>query len=136
MDPLATLSRLAIGLCALVAYPLNFIGVRNNCLGIFGIADKIDNDVKFNAFTIALLSILTVVSCFATDLGLINSIGGGTTVTLVVFVFPALMFYALIQNKSDHGTVTERLEAQLVIVLMVIGVILGLIGVWNAIKTA
>lgn len=136
MDPLATLSRLAIGLCALVAYPLNFIGVRNNCLDIFGIADKIDTDAKFNAFTIVLLSILTAVSCFATDLGLINSIGGGTTVTLVVFVFPALMFDALIQNKSDHSTVSERLEARLVIVLMVIGVVLGLIGVWNAIAQA
>lgn len=135
-DPLATLSRIAIGLCALVAYPLNFIGVRNNCLDIFGIAEKIDTNVKFNAFTAFLLSILTGMSCFATDLGLINSIGGGTSVTMVAFVFPALMFCALIQNKSGHGTVAERLEAKLVMVLIVIGVVLGLIGVWDAIIKA
>jgi amino acid permease len=112
---------------------LNFIGVRNNCLDIFGIADKINTAAKFNAFTIFVLSTLTVISCFVTDLGLISSVGGGTTVTLVCFVFPALMFCALIQNKSDHGTVGERLEALLVMVLMVIGVILGLIGVTRSI---
>ena len=135
-DPLATLSRLAIGLCSLVAYPLNFIGLRNNCLDIFGIADRIDTVAKFYAFTVLLLSILTVISCFLTDLGLINSVGGGTTVTLVDFVFPAFMFRALIQNKSDNGTISERLEVQLVMGLMVIGVLLGLIGVWNAIMKA
>ena len=68
-----------------------------------------------------------------TDLGLINSVGGGTAVTLVDFVFPALMYRALIQNKTDHGTVGERLEVRLVMVLMVVGVILGLIGVWDSI---
>lgn len=135
-DPLATLSRLAIGLCSLAAYPLNFIGVRDHSLDIIGIADKVDTAAKLNAFTVVLLSILTVTNCFVTDLGLINSVGGGTTVTLVDFVFPALMFRALIRNKLDRGTFGERLEARIVMVLMLIGVVLGLIGAWNFIVVA
>lgn len=130
-DPLAFLSRLAIGLCALVAYPLNFIGLRNNCIDIFSIADKINTPTKFNAFTTVLLFILTTISCFVTDLGLINSIGGGTTVTLVVFVFPGLMYRSLCS-----GAATERLEVRIVMILMVIGVILGLLGVWDSIVVA
>ena len=135
-DPLATLCRLAIGVCSLAAYPLNFIGVRDNCLDIVGIRDKIDTAAKLNSFTIVLLSILTFTNCFVTDLKLINSVGGGTTVTLVDFVFPALMFRALVQNKPNHGTVRERLEARIVMALMMIAVVFGLIGVWDSIAIA
>jgi amino acid permease len=134
-DPLATLCRIAIGLCSLIAYPLNFLGIRNNCLDIFGLAHKIDTRTKFNAFTILLLSILTLISCFATDLGLINPIGGGTTVTLVDFVFPALMYRAIIR-KNRGSVMRERIEAWIAMGIMVIGVMLGLIGVWDAIVKA
>lgn len=131
-DPLATLCRLAVGMCALVTYPLNFIGVRDNCLDILGIADKVDTAAKLNVFTIILLTILTVTSCFLTDLGLIMSVGGGTTVALVDFVFPAIMFREGIR-KYGHQTVGEHREVWLVMILMVVGVLLGLIGVWDSI---
>ena len=134
-DPLATLSRLAIGLCALVSYPLNYIGVRDNCLDIMGIADKVDSTVKLNVFTLVLLSILTVSSCFITDLGLINSVGGGSTVTLVCFVFPALMFWEGVQ-KYGNDTPGEKRELICVAVLTTIGVVLGIIGVCDSIMEA
>ena len=131
-DPLASVSRAAIGMCALVTYPLNFIGVRDNCLDVLGIADKVNTVAKVNCFTILLLTILTGMSCFLTDLGLIMSVGGGTTVALVDFVFPAFMFRHGIRNFG-HGSVNERREVWLVMILMVIGVLLGLIGVWNSV---
>ena len=131
-DPLATVSRLAIGMCALVSYPLNYIGVRDNCLDILGIAEKVDTTAKLNAFTICLLLLLTLTSCFVTDLGLINSVGGGTTVTMVDFVFPALMFREGIR-KFGRGTLGEKREVWLVMVLMVVGCVLGLIGVWTSV---
>lgn len=134
-DPLAVLSRLTIGVSALVSYPLNYIGVRDNCLDILGIADKIDTDAKLNLFTIFLLAILTITSCFVTDLGLINSVGGGTTVTLVCFIFPALMFRHGIL-KYGLGTAGEKQESWLVMSLMVVGVVLGIIGVWDSIVEA
>lgn len=135
-DSLATLGRLAIGLCSLVSYPLNFIGVRDNCLDILGVADQVNTPAKLNAFTIVLLMLLTITSCFVSDLGLINSVGGGTTVTLVCFIFPALMFREGTRHSgggfegSGHGQRRRRREIWIVMILTVFGVMVGLVGVW------
>ena len=142
-DSLATVSRLAIGLCSLVSYPLNFIGVRDNCLDILGLTDDFDTDSKLNVFTLLLLGILTVTSCFVTDLGMINSVGGGTTVTLVCFIFPAMMFREAMRKQHENSfgmasmnTVGAKREVWLVMVLMVVGVVLGIVGVWSAVAFA
>ena len=132
-DTLATVSRLAIGLCSLVSYPLNFIGVRDNCLDILGITDEVDTTAKLNVFTLFLLSIMTIASCFITDLGLINSVGGGTTVTLVCFIFPAFMFREAMRKESSGG---PQWEVWLVMSLMVVGVVLGIVGVWSSVALA
>mmetsp|Transcript_32331 Transcript_32331/g.65591 ORF Transcript_32331/g.65591 Transcript_32331/m.65591 type:complete len:309 (+) Transcript_32331:826-1752(+) len=140
-DGLATLSRLAIGLCSLVSYPLNFIGVRDNCLDLLGLTDEIAMRGLLNAFTVLLLFLLTVLSCFVTDLGLINSIGGGTTVTLVCFVFPAVMFREGMRKhcaaSCDGGGGTmgakEQIEVWVAMLLMVLGVVVGVVGVWSSI---
>jgi hypothetical protein len=124
----------------LVSYPLNFIGVRDNCLDILGITDKVDTAAKLNVFTVLLLSILTLISCFVTDLGLINSVGGGTTVTLVCFIFPALMFREGIRKySSGSGGIIRRnkqREAWFVIFLTVVGVLVGIVGVGASILYA
>lgn len=132
-DPLAIACRLAIGVCALVTYPLNFMGVRDNCLDTFGITISCwcdSSTTRLNAFTILLLSLMTFIECFFQDLGLIMSVGGGTTVALVCFVFPAFMYWqAIVQTPY---TSDERREIWFVMILMGIGVIFGLIGVWNS----
>lgn len=136
-DSLATLSRLAIGLCSLVSYPLNFIGVRDNCLDLLGLTDAMGTGGLLNVFTLLLLFLLTLISCFVTDLGLINAVGGGTTVTLVCFVFPAVMFW---QGKRQHHAVNggtmvgkNQMETCWVMMLMVVGVVVGVVGVWSSI---
>jgi len=134
-DSLATMSRIAIGFCALISYPLNFIGVRDNCLDILGLHDDVNTAGKVNAFTIFLLSIMTLVSCFVTDLGLINSVGGGTTVTLVCFIFPAFMFREGIKkHRPTSQQSRENWEVWFVMTLMVVGVVIGLIGVWSSVS--
>ena len=116
-----------------MSYPLNFIGVRDNCLDILGITDEVDTAVKLNVFTLFLLSIMTIASCFITDLGLINSVGGGTTVTLVCFIFPAFMFREAMRKEISDG---PQWEVWLVMSLMVVGVVLGIIGVWSSVALA
>jgi hypothetical protein len=74
-----------------------------------------------------------VTECYITDLGLINTVGGGTTVTLICFVFPAMMFRDGVQK---FGKDSDYKEVQFVLVLTVIGGVLGIIGVYNAISTA
>jgi amino acid permease len=80
-----------------------------------------------------LLTILTVMAVFVTDLGMINAIGGGTLATALVFVFPALMYQQAVKLHFISGA--ER-EVWIAMTLMVIGVILGLVGVWQSIVTS
>ena len=147
-DPLATWSRVGIGLSSLLTYPLNFIGVRDNCLDILCIASRVDTDAKRNAFTISLLAVVTVLSSYISDLGLINSIGGGTTVTSVCFVFPAIMFFNHVRIEAKiHGELGKPAscgrfhptnfflvygELCMVMLLMVVGVVLGVFGAWDS----
>ena len=124
-DSLASLSRAAIGFCSLISYPLSFIGVRDNCLDILGITDEVDTDAKLNVFTIFLLSIMTISSIFITDLGLINSAGGGTTAMFVCFIFPGIMFFYAMCKQGKRGS----WEVLFATALTAFGVIVGIVGI-------
>ena len=128
-DSLATVARLSMGFSAMLTYPLNFLGLRDNLLDLLGLADKINTDAKIRVFTVFLLSICILLACFITDLGLISSVGGGTTVALVAFVFPALMFRAAIREHGNKST-AETLEVWFAMTSMVTMVVVGLIGVY------
>eukprot|EP00977_Amphora_coffeiformis_P000019 scaffold5_cov169-Amphora_coffeaeformis.AAC.19 len=148
-DPLATWSRIGVGLSSLLTYPLNFIGVRDNCLDILGIAPRVDTDAKRNAFTVVLLAMITFLSCFISDLGLINTFGGGTTVASVCFVFPTIMFFNHVRVEANaHGELRKPAyqrqfnvpnfiqqygELTIVMVLMVVGVVVGVLGAWHSV---
>jgi hypothetical protein len=84
-----------------------------------------------DVMTLLLLTILTVMAVFVTDLGMINAVGGGTLATALVFVFPALMYQQAVRLQFSGA---ER-EVWIAMTLMVIGVILGLLGVWQSIVT-
>lgn len=160
-DPLATLARVSMGFSAMLTYPLNFMGLRDNCLDLMGLTDKFQNDpAKLQVFIVLLLATCVTMACFVTDLGLISSVGGGTTVALVAFVFPAFMFQHAVQNQQeqrrrqkmmmkqqknnkknktsgdgddDHTSWMETTEVTFVLVAMVSMVVLGLCGVVSSI---
>ena len=138
-DPLATLSRVAMSLSSLLTYPLNFIGVRDNVLDMIWMKQYVNaTSVRRNTFTIALLGVISLISCYVTDLGVISAVGGGTTVTLVCFVFPACMFVSnAIQNNGSLNEDNPKcwqnrpsMEGLLVLTLMLASVVVGLIGTW------
>jgi hypothetical protein len=66
---------------------------------------------------------------------LVNAVGGGTLGTIVVFVFPALMFRAAVKRQHpdevDPGTL---LEVKFAMALMWFGIAMGIVGVYMAIK--
>ena len=82
-----------------------------------------------NLLTIGLLSLVTLTATFVADLGVINSIGGGSVAVLMCFCFPAVMFRKAIQNLGEAATGVQRGEAKIVICLMVVGCIVGTAGV-------
>ena len=128
-DILATIARLSMGFSATLTYPLNFMGLRDNLLELLGLTDKINTEAKVRVFTVLLLAICIVLACFITDLGLISSIGGGTTVALVAFVFPAFMFRAAVREHGSDST-AETIEVGFVMISMITMGAVGLIGVY------
>jgi amino acid permease len=134
-DPLATASRLGVFFSTLLIYPLAFIGVRDGCLDVFQVPDHLQTTRNLNAFSLLLLTILTIGAVLFHDLGLINAVGGGALATFLCFVFPALMYRRAVKLFPDK-TKNEQQEVMLAVILMAIGVILGLVGVWQSIKDA
>ena len=73
--------------------------------------------------------IITAVAAVTKDLGMVNAVGGGSLATLIVFVFPALMFRAAVNNQSSSVTDSQKREVRFAMTLMVLGLIMGAIGV-------
>lgn len=128
-DILGAVARCCMGFSALLTYPLNFMGLRDNLLDLLGLTDQINTDAKLRVVTVILLTICIILACFITDLGLISSVGGGTNVALVAFVFPALMFRAAIRKHGNKST-AETMEVWFVMMSMITMVVVGLIGVY------
>jgi len=133
-DPLASISRVAVGLSTLMSYPIAFTGVRDGVFDILEVPVAEQTPMRFNQLTLILLSTLTVISMFVTDLGLINAVGGGIVATAIVFVFPTIMLGAAVKQKL--GGPSSRKEAAFALALTVIGVVLGFIGAYLAVAGA
>jgi amino acid permease len=148
-DPLATASRLAVGLSTLFNYPLAFIGFRDGVVDLLMIftsalsssshgskaSPLIDWNKYLNVLTVLLLALVTITAIFVTDLGQINAVGGGTLATVTVFVFPALMYRVAVEkDPTSKYYMARRREVVFVMALMVFGVVLGLTGVWVALR--
>lgn len=104
-------------------------GLRDNFLDLLGLTDAFRGEMKMKVFTVLLLSTCILMACFVTDLGLISSIGGGTSVAMVAFVFPALMFRDAVRKHGD-GSKGQKLEVGFVMISMIAMVMVGLIGVY------
>jgi sodium-coupled neutral amino acid transporter 11 len=131
-DSLATIARLSMGFSAMLTYPLNFMGLRDNLLDLLGLTDQFNTDSKMKVFIVLLLSICILMACFITDLGLISAVGGGTNVTLVAFVIPAIMFHEAVR-RYGKGHIGEKIEVWMVLLSMVAMALIGVTGVWSSI---
>jgi len=130
-DPLATLSRLLVGLSTLMAYPIVFHGARDGVIDILEIPIADQTPERIKRLTLILLAVLTITAIFVTDLGLINAVGGGIIATAIVFVFPTMMFYGAVKQKMGSGN--DGKELVFASGLTLFGVIFGVIGAYLAV---
>ena len=95
---------------------------------------------NLNALTVVLLMILTIMSMYVTDLGLMNAIGGGTLATAIVFVFPTIMYRRAVHKleNDDHldEVAKEWHQVNATTFVMVFGVVLGVVGVYESLQAA
>mmetsp|Transcript_40699 Transcript_40699/g.85505 ORF Transcript_40699/g.85505 Transcript_40699/m.85505 type:complete len:482 (-) Transcript_40699:249-1694(-) len=125
-DRLATICRLSIAFSILFTYPITFMGFRDGVLDAIDLPQEKQTSSNINIITIFLLTIITILAAICTDLGAINAIGGGTLATLIVFVFPYLMYRKAV---GENSTIEERREVSFALLLMLVGVLMGIVGV-------
>eukprot|EP00316_Scyphosphaera_apsteinii_P008303 CAMPEP_0119346798 /NCGR_PEP_ID=MMETSP1333-20130426/108191_1 /TAXON_ID=418940 /ORGANISM="Scyphosphaera apsteinii, Strain RCC1455" /LENGTH=452 /DNA_ID=CAMNT_0007359317 /DNA_START=187 /DNA_END=1545 /DNA_ORIENTATION=- len=134
-DKLAFLARLGIGLSIIFSYPLNFVGLRDGVLGLFGwrkLAER-RTDVHVLA-TLALMIGVNGAAFFLKDLGLVVAFGGAILGSALVYIFPALMFIGY-----QHSLPTEKRakgELALNYGLAGLGGFLGVVGAFMSLKKA
>ena len=133
-DPIASICRFAIAVAIIFTYPLPFIGVRDGILGIFEVPTERQTPAFKLVITTTILATFTIIAVQFDDLGLVNAVGGGSLGTLVVFVFPSLMFRAQVRTLGDEASSWQKHEAFLVVGLMWVGIFMGSVGVWVSIK--
>lgn len=127
-DKLASVCRLAIAVCLAFTYPLPFIGTRDGILDLFSVGNELQTSTNLNILSIIILSVITVMASYFTDLGLVNAVGGAALGTAVVFLFPSIMFYYAV--KDDPGaSFWLKCESIMCLFLMLIGIAMGVIGV-------
>ncbi len=130
-DVIATICRVAIFIAVLLTYPIVFIGFRDGILDQFQVPTEKQTSGNLNIISVILLTIITLSAVFIKDLSVVNAVGGGTLGTLIVFVFPTLMFASAIKDNCAELTLSQKIEVWLVYGLMVLGVVMGFVGVLN-----
>jgi len=135
IDPLATASRIGVFLSTLLMYPIAFFGVRDGILDVFGVPHYQQTSRFLDTISVLVLSLLTIVAIFVDDLGVINSVGGGALATFLCVIFPVLMYRQLIANTVESNT-AEIAESWVALLLMMIGVVLGTLGVYQSVIVA
>jgi len=131
-DPIATICRVAIFISVLLTYPVIFIGFRDGILDQFMIPIEKQTNGNLNIITIILVGIITFLAVWISDLSVVNAVGGGTLGTMIVFVFPTLMFGSAIKDSYTEATLSQKMEVWITNGLMVFGIAMGFVGVQNA----
>ena len=88
---------------------------------------------NLDVVSVLVLSFLTVTAIFVDDLGMINAVGGGALATFLCFIFPALMYRQLVVNSFRQPKAADIVESWVALFLMVIGVLLGSVGLYQSV---
>jgi amino acid permease len=112
------------------AYPLLFQGGRDGLFDILGQRDT--SSFNRRSTTIILLACIMFLAIFVNDLTFVLSFGGATLSSAIIYIFPPLMFQALVLNCTCMQTYTSNFEVKESKAMMWVG---GIIGICGAIVT-
>ena len=104
-DTLAFLARVGIAVSIIFSYPLNFIALRENLLGMLKL-DKAKASVHV-ASSLLLIVAMNGLALFLKDLGLVVGLGGAALGSALVYILPAFM--AIFEKGGALSTKAEKL---------------------------
>jgi amino acid permease len=125
-DPLATIARCGVAFSVIFAYPLLFHGGRDSSLAILGWHDASVWQLRF--ITVIMLSIVTALSIYVNDLTFVLSFSGATMSTLLIYIFPSIMFRALVKNCACLHSDRTNWEVKQSLAMICFGGVVGILG--------
>lgn len=125
-------SRIAVAISLLFSYPLAFTGCRDGFLDLAQVPVENRSSGMLNLVTISLLGIITTLACVLTDVSFVLAFGGATLGNLLTYVYPALMYRAVVKQQKRSG---EGLGVGVAMGSAGLGIVMGIIGATMALKS-
>ena len=79
-----------------------------------------------------MLGIITTLACVLTDVSFVLAFGGATLGNLLTYVYPAIMYRAVVRQQKRTG---EGLGVSVAMASAVLGIVMGVIGAGMALKS-
>lgn len=126
------LSRIAVAVSLVFSYPLAFTGCRDGFLDLAKMPMEKRSSGLLNVVTIAILCVLTYLACSLTDVSFVLAFGGATLGNLLTYVYPALMYRAVVSQQNRKG---EQLGVTVAMLSAVLGLVMGIVGAGMALRS-
>ena len=130
-DSLMQLSRVAVGVSLIFSYPLAFTGCRDGFMDLFNIPTDKRTPTTTNFVTLAVLGIITSLALKLRDITIVLSFGGATLGNALTYVYPAMMYKAVVAKQGRKG---EGFMVSLSMLSAVVGIVMGALGTMMALK--
>jgi hypothetical protein len=126
------MSRVAVAISLVFSYPLAFTGCRDGLLDLANVSIEKRSSALLNVVTITILFVLNYLACFLTDLSFVLAFGGATLGSLLTYVYPALMYKAIVTKQGRKG---EQVGVTVAVMSAVLGIAIGVVGAGIALRT-
>ena len=130
-DTIMGFSRIAVGVSLIFSYPLAFTGCRDGFMDLFKIPVEKRSPATTNFVTVALLGVITYLALVLRDITIVLSFGGATLGNALTYVYPAMMYKAVVAKQGRKG---ENFTVGLSMLSAVIGIVMGALGTAMAVK--
>jgi low temperature requirement protein LtrA len=85
-----------------------------------------------NLVTVTLLSVITFMACQLTDVSFVLAFGGATLGNALTYVYPALMYRAVVRQQKRTG---EEFGVKVAMGSAGLGIVMGMVGAAMALKS-
>lgn len=131
-DVLMGFSRIAVALSLVFSYPLAFTGCRDGFMDLAKVPVEKRSNGLMNFVTILLLSFITYLATILTDVSFVLAFGGATLGNALTYLYPALMYRAVVKQQNLKG---EGFGVFVAMLSALLGVVMGIIGAGMALKS-
>ncbi len=134
-DILSTLGRVATGFSILFGFPLVTCGARESIVGVASSLGfkQVGAEKNHLYLILAILALVTVISCTVKDVSLVVGLTGATLGSLIVYVCPAIIYAKAVALVYGQGSL-EHYRSKKNLALVPFGLLIACLGCFMTIK--